>query len=369
MVDSSGGVSHHMLSRCSTALNHYKGKISLHDPVLDDLLQGGFTTKEVSELSGEASSGKTQLCLQLLVHAVCPSGYHDVSQADPIMRASVYHKAVYFYTEGGDPPLDRLQRIALERCGDDTGQCRQILGNIYTEHSFESEEDLIHRLILLEGLLTSSEKDGYPVKVIVVDSIAYLFRDVEIGENNMNPALRARSASFFKIASLLKMYADKYDIAVVLTNHVVDLLSDTGSPVETDKVSCGGGYVESFPGCAGLDLLSSGRALSPALGLSWSSCVNTRLFISKETVSSDESQEPCPVLYRGPLTDMARARDEAIRRGKRMLPQVRGIQVVFSAELPQIKAHFIICQNGCSGIRENDLKNHIEVLSSATTDS
>ena len=53
--------------------------------------------------AGEASAGKTQLCLQLLIQTV--SGPTPAS-------------AVYLHTEG-DPPLDRLRQIChemLKRC-------------------------------------------------------------------------------------------------------------------------------------------------------------------------------------------------------------------------------------------------------------
>ena len=317
--------------RDSSTLHYYhKSKISLNDAVLDGLLQGGFTTKEISELVGEASSGKTQLCLQLLVHAVYPS-------CDGPSVGYKYPKAVYFYTEGGDAPLDRLKQIAWERCGKVPGQCREILENIYTEHSFVSEEDLICRLIRLEELLSSSEKMGRSVKVLVVDSIAFLFRDLDI--NNMWNALSARSASFFKIAGLLKRYADEYDIAVVVTNHVVDLLPGAGSSTDVSN----NGYLESFPGCAGLELISNCKAIYPALGISWSSCVNARFFVSKEAEYKDHV--PCPVMYKGGPLDVAQNPG-----GTQHLSQVRGIQVVFSPDLPQAKAQFLIRWNGCCGI-------------------
>jgi RecA/RadA recombinase len=96
-----------------------KQKIGLGDTVLDSLLEGGFSTREICEISGafdyacvilgrsksinsksvgESSSGKTQICLQLLVHSV-------------VFEKSCSSKAVYFHTEG-DAPLDRLREIA-----------------------------------------------------------------------------------------------------------------------------------------------------------------------------------------------------------------------------------------------------------------
>lgn len=57
--------------------------------------RGRETIIEFFNFAGESSSGKTQLCLQVLVNTVCLSHAH----------------AVYFHTEG-DPPLHRLEQIA-----------------------------------------------------------------------------------------------------------------------------------------------------------------------------------------------------------------------------------------------------------------
>jgi len=331
-----------------------KSKISLNDTILDDLLQGGFATKEISELVGEASSGKTQLCLQLLVSAVWSSSAGALTPSSDKSRLR-NQKAVYFYTEGGDVPLDRLREITMESCGSVKSKCKEILDNIYTEHSFVSEDDLYYRLIHLEDLLLDSEREGSPVKVIVVDSIASLFRDIDI--NNMGNALSSRSVYFFKISSLLKRYADVYDIAVVVTNHVVDLMPGQGSSIDIGIDHSSRGYFESFPGCAGLELISSSKSIYPALGLSWSSCINARFFLSKETVLNEQTRQTCPVLYSGPM-----ASKDGVIYFKHILPQLRGMQVVFSPDLPQAKVHFIIRWDGCSGISKEHLKSNLEVI-------
>jgi RecA/RadA recombinase len=334
-------------------LHPKKSKLSLNDTIIDDVLQGGFSTKEISELVGEASSGKTQICLQLLVHTARPSSESPRGPNDN-RRRSKRQKAVYFYTEGGDVPLDRLREIAKERCGSVQSQYEEILENIYTEHSFTSEDDLYYRLIQLETLLSNSERVECPVKVIVVDSIASLFRDMDI--NHMGTALARRSVYFFKISSLLKRYADLYDIAVVVTNHVVDLMSGKGSIGATCSCS---GYFESFPGCAGLDLISNCKPIYPALGLSWTNCINARFFLSKESVVNEQTHQPSPVLYRGPMA----SKDGSGLYVQHILPQLRGIQVVFSPDLPQSKGHFIIRWDGCFGISKDHLKSNLELLS------
>lgn len=83
-------------------------------------------------------------------------------------------------------------------------------------------------------------------------------------------------------SALLKEYAHRHDVAVVLTNHVSDAVSD-----DDTWRGGGGGDTACFNvrqrrlfGPAG-DLRSSGRAVVPSLGLFWANCVNTRVFLSR----------------------------------------------------------------------------------------
>ena len=72
----------------------------------------------------------------------------------------------------------------------------------------------------------------------------------------------------------------------------------------------------------------------PALGLAWASCVGTRLFLTKETARCDETRAQRPVLVQ-------------VGSGAK---QLRGMQVVFSPELRQVKTHFVIETRGCVGV-------------------
>ncbi len=66
---------------------------------------------------------------------------------------------------------------------------------------------------------------------------------------------------------LLKEYASVHDLAVVVTNHVVDSMRERGV----------GGDDENATRSMG-EFTSSGRRVVPALGLMWANCVNTRYF-------------------------------------------------------------------------------------------
>lgn len=76
----------------------------------------------------------------------------------------------------------------------------EVLDKIYTEKIIDAEENLVHRLLDVEELLAQSERGGCPVKVLIIDSIAYPFRDVDYTV----PALQRRSTFFFGISSILR---------------------------------------------------------------------------------------------------------------------------------------------------------------------
>jgi len=67
----------------------------------------------------------------------------------------------------------------------------------------------------------------------VVDSISNLFRDVDTG---VNQELSERSRTLYVLARLLKEYAYTYDIVVVVTNHVRDMMdSESTSSVRAPR--------------------------------------------------------------------------------------------------------------------------------------
>lgn len=302
------------------------------------------------ELSGEASAGKTQLCLQLIVRAVL-SGQHS-EELSPSLSSNTFNRAVYLFTEGGTVKMDRLRQIVASRLGDD-GMTDAVMRHVHVEYA-STVDDVIAKLIILEDVLRDgcgpwrrrgvggvdgAEVDGGgeyaeygecnksnkpPVRLLVIDSIAHVFRFREDDryEASVTRYDTSRTHAFFKIASILKRYADEYNLVVLVTNQVVDAIDD-GHGGEQDR-----------PGCAGLKLETSGRVVYPALGLAWSSCVNARFCIIKETAMCNKALGKRQVIVE---------RDSG---GK----QLRSLQVVFSPELKQVKTHFTIETQGCVGV-------------------
>lgn len=133
----------------------------------------------------------------------------------------------------------------------------------------------------------------------------------------------------------LRFFAEKYNLAVVVTNHVVDAfhLQAAGLP-DVEKT-------EASPGCGGLCLMSSGRAMYPALGLAWANCITSRLFVFRVT-QVNNLNELCRVLY----SSSDHEGMEGNKPDKKSLPQVRGIQVVFCPRLPQSLCYFTLHHGG-----------------------
>ncbi|KAI5339340.1 hypothetical protein L3X38_018612 [Prunus dulcis] len=89
---------------------------------------------------------------------------------------------------------------------------------------------------------------------------------------------------FFKISETLKALANKFRVAVVVTNQMVDFIGlDHGINGETlGNLEC---------------LHTSGRRVSPSLGLAWAHCINSRVFLARheEYVGINSRNAPSPI--------------------------------------------------------------------------
>ncbi|XP_039119914.1 LOW QUALITY PROTEIN: DNA repair protein XRCC3 homolog [Dioscorea cayenensis subsp. rotundata] len=257
-------------------LHLHTTKLTLGCPILDSFLGGGIPCGSITELVGESSAGKTQLCLQLLLSSLLPPSLGGLSSP-----------SLYIYSEPPFP-LRRLLRLSLPSLP----PCP--LDHVFVRLSTHPD-DLLS--------LLSHLPDSLPVRLIVIDSIAALFRSEF---DNTPRDLKSRSSLFFKISTKLKDRARKLGAAVVVTNHVVDVV----------EAECGGARC----------LWSSGRRVVPALGLAWSHCVNTRVFLTRsEGMSRSSNGEECEV-------------------------RTRRMHVVFSPCLPERSCEFAIVGHGVLGV-------------------
>jgi len=121
----------------------------------------------------------------------------------------------------------------------------------------------------LERLILQQASSSSHVKLVVLDSIGGIFRTVEENQESDGACLRQRSTLLFRCASVLKRLSDVYNLKVIVTNQISASFAST-LPLGTTTPN-----------------LADGQ---PALGLSWSNCVNTRYWIhKKDDISSNGS--------------------------------------------------------------------------------
>ncbi|MCD9639569.1 hypothetical protein HAX54_024185 [Datura stramonium] len=278
-----------LLQRLSPTRNQ---KCTVGCPVLDRLLGGGVPCNSITELVAESGCGKTQISLQLLLSAQLPTALGGLSAS-----------SLYLYSESPFP-LRRLHQLSSS-----FPTLRNPLDKVLT-HPLHSAHHLFDVLSQIDSLLSFRESSSSPpIKLIVIDSVAALFR-FEF-ENNPRD-LKQRSGLFFRISSKLKEQARRFGLAVVVINQVVDVIDDSDG-FRIGNSTC---------------LYTSERKVCAALGLSWANCVNTRLFLSRhEERIAQEVGDDC-------FTTQTR----------------RFIRVAFAPHLPDSYCEFVITRERVFGL-------------------
>ena len=148
---------------------------------LDDLLGGGIEGKIITEVYGEAGSGKTNLCLQAARECVANG-----------------KKVAYIDSEGVS--VERLSQI----CSDDSNY-KKTLDSIlfFSPTSYDMQEKMINDAINIDG-----------VGLIVVDTINLFYR-INL-EDDKEGAMR----SFVRQVSNLQIAAREKDICVIIAEQV-----------------------------------------------------------------------------------------------------------------------------------------------------
>lgn len=150
------------------ALQHCKLRTGC--PILDKFLHGGLLTRQVTEISGEAGSGKSQLCLQLCLQAQLA-----------LRNGGLAGSAAYICTEG-DFPSKRLAQISegfgrkhptyCEDLYENTGDFDVTLTDQVLIFRCESIEKL-HNILTRDLPLVMEQRN---VRLLILDSIAALLR-------------------------------------------------------------------------------------------------------------------------------------------------------------------------------------------------
>ncbi|MGC8567852.1 MAG: DNA repair and recombination protein RadA [Candidatus Micrarchaeia archaeon] len=185
------------------------GKIDTGSKALNELIGGGVETGGITEAYGKFASGKSQLGFQLSVNAQLP-------REEGGLDGSV----LFVDTESTFRP-ERIEEIA-EAKGLDS---KDVLDNILLVRAATTEEQI---LTVERANKLIAEKN---IKLIVMDSLTALFRSEFVGRG----ALGERQQKLNSHVHKLQLFADKYDIAVYITNQVMDnpgvLFGDPTTPI------------------------------------------------------------------------------------------------------------------------------------------
>ncbi|MGC8651900.1 MAG: DNA repair and recombination protein RadA [Candidatus Micrarchaeia archaeon] len=185
------------------------GKISTGSKDLDELIGGGVETNAITEVYGRFASGKSQLAFQLAVNVQLPREKGGLDGA-----------VLFVDTEGTFRP-ERIEAMAKE-AGIDP---KKALENIFVVRAITTD-DQIFTIQRADKLI--AEKG---IKLIIVDSLTSLFRSEFVGRG----ALGERQQKLNQHVHRLQQLADKFNIAVFVTNQVMDnpgiLFGDPTTPI------------------------------------------------------------------------------------------------------------------------------------------
>lgn len=178
--------------------------ISTGDPELDAMLGGsGIPVGTVTEIAGQSAAGKSHFLLQIAATVQLP-----------IELGGLAKSALYISTESGGLETRRLQDIIDNL---NTLHNLDISGNNVRCFNCYDTEELFH--IMQYQVPIAIERSN--VGVILIDSIAAHYR-AEQGTMKNTSDILVRSQSLGNMSQLLKKFAHKYKLAVVVANQVAD---------------------------------------------------------------------------------------------------------------------------------------------------
>ena len=181
-----------------------KGKIP-SDCIFDELLDGGFERGVVTQIVGSPSSGKSNIAIHMAV---------NVAQSDK--------KVVYIDTEGG---------ISIERIKQISGP---YFSNVANNIIVFEPSDFLQQTETLRSIDVWLRKNHEDVDLIILDSAVALYRVDDMKSYKLSKELR-------KHIKLLSNIANKYEIAVIITNQIYNSFDEEGN---SEIKAVGGDLIE-----------------------------------------------------------------------------------------------------------------------------
>lgn len=195
-----------------------------------------------------------------------------------INYGGVQGSAIYIYMDYAFPTrrLEDLYKHMKNKFQEEE-QIINLNNTIVTNVSDSGE--LIGHLRRSDDLCRSAARTERPIKLIIVDSIASLFRSQF---QYTKDGMIKRSHYLKEVGRLLRSLAEKYNLAAVVTNQVTDYFQENLITTTAQN----------------RPMITSGRRVQPSLGLTWSQCVNTRIFMKR--VSTSGSLRALEMVYSSP---------------------------------------------------------------------
>jgi DNA repair protein RadA len=195
----------------------------------DNLLNGGIESQAITELVGEFSAGKSQIC-----HTLCVA-------ASKRMKNDSGN--IIFIDSENTFRANRVHQIAEQRGFDPL----QILEKIFHCKVYSSKH--------LEAVINDLDKsiEQYNAKLVIIDSIISLHR----AEYSGRGTLAERQQRLGKMLNKLRRYADVYNIAIVITNQIVSHPDDVHPGF--DAVKAAGGNIVAHGSTYRIFLRKSGK--------------------------------------------------------------------------------------------------------------
>lgn len=170
---------------------------------LDTLTGGGIDIGSVTEIFGEAGSGKTQICMQLALNCVLPKE-----------NGGLAGRTIHISTDK-QFAIQRLYQMASSLRERVNLPDLELLDNIDIME-FSSKEEL--RVFVSVSLPQRLEQFAN-IRLVIIDSIAGIFRH----ETNYI----ARADEMRGVVQKLERLADDHNFAIIMTNHVTSGIDDS----------------------------------------------------------------------------------------------------------------------------------------------
>lgn len=220
--------------------------VSTGDDVMDSTLCGGIAVGCITEIFGESSTGKSQLCMQL-TRSVALAGW----------------KSVYISTESS------LETRRLQEINPD-------LNSVYCINC----TDLESQQHILEVQLPLLLKQG-GFRLVIIDSISHHLR-VELSSGGNYRRFVENRHRLLEISSHLNELCDEFAVALVVTNQISDFLEKEIIDSEYKPISFDYqlGWLSGWDDATirGMDFA---KGMIPSLGLQWSNAVSIRILLRK----------------------------------------------------------------------------------------